>query len=93
MEDAGFDFEIQLAGVPEGIGAPVMEKRASTMTDFGHDIGVGRRRVGRGTKISRVDPVFLARLQNGIAQGVLAYQPGGAKRERRAELSQVDQHI
>src|SRR6266404_275174 len=94
MEKPRLDFaEVQLRPVPPRVGAPMMEKRPAPAFDLGHDIRVGGRCFAGGAQKSRVDPVFLAILQDALPQRVATDQTGGEKRRSAPQPGEINQDV
>jgi len=85
--------EIEIGPAPMGVGAASMEEGPAAMTLFGHDIGVGGRRLGSGGKVPDVDPMAAAIVEYLSSQGILTNQAGAKEREGSAGLGKIVQNI
>ncbi len=94
VEEAGFGAgEVDIGAVPEGVGAAVMEERASSAALLGHDIGVGGVGFRGGGEVFGIDVVGAAVLDDVFAEGVLSDEAGGEEGERGADLGEVEEDV
>ena len=60
---------------------------------LGHHVRVGGGRLGGGAHLRGINLVPFEVIKNVLAKPVVAHEAGGAHREFRAELGEIDQHV
>lgn len=90
MEEAGVrPGEIEVGDIEEGIGARLVEERATTSLGDGHGIGVGRVGELGLVDLGSVDVVGIAISQNLSAVFIVSDEADGFEGESRAELGEI----
>lgn len=85
--------EVDIAAVPEGVGAAEVEEGAASVAGLGHDVGVGRGGLVGGLEQAGVDLGFAAIGEDAFTEGVIADEAGGGEGEGGAEAEEVDEDV
>ena len=94
MKNLGSGFgEIQIRAVPKGVSPTMVKKRPPAAVHFRHHVGVGSGSASRDTQKAGVNVMFLAIVENELAEGVLAHQARGEKGKRGTEFGEINQNV